>query len=142
MRTLPVTKSAGEYAVSTQAQEKFRATKKKWRESLEEVQNRSLQLADTPFKQKIDEIVKLGNDLVTKIDKMSQAEVTEWAEKIIKGEMAAVGRDMQKPIEVKTWEDFYEAIRQLMDTARLVLIYRSEKGRFGWEVSTDKEELS
>lgn len=29
-----------------------------------------------------------------------------------------------------------------MDTARLVLIYRSEKGRFGWEVSTDKEELS
>lgn len=141
-RSLLSTKSAGEYAVSTQAQEKFKAAKKTWGEFLDEVQQRGLRLVGTPFKQKIDAIGDLGSGLVTEIDKMSQAEVTQWAEKIIKGEMAAVGRDMQRPIDVKTWTDFHEAIRQLMDTARLVLIYRSEKGRFGWEVSTDKEELS
>lgn len=53
--------------------------------------------------QKIDAIVEFGKGLVAEIDRMSQAEVAEskWAEKIIKGEMTAVGRDMQKPIEVK-----------------------------------------
>lgn len=131
----------GDFAISTQAQERFKAAKKTWREFLREVQQKASSLRKSPYQQKIDEIINLGNNLVDEINKMSKAEVTEWAEKIIKGEMAAVGRDMQKPIKVRTWSDFYEAIRQLMDTARLVLIYRSEKGRFGWEVSTDKDEI-
>ena len=131
----------GNFAISTQAQERFKAAKKTWEEFLGEVRQKASSLRNSQYKQKIDEIINLGNNLVDEISKMSKAEVTEWAEKIIKGEMAAVGRDIQKPIEVKTWSDFYEAIRQLMDTARLVLIYRSEKGRFGWEVSTDKDEI-
>jgi len=130
---------AGEYAVSTQAQQEFEVAKKTWEEFLQEIQQG---IEDTPFEQKIRAIAELGKSLANEIDKMSQAEVTEWAQKIIKGKMAAVGKDMEKPIEVKTWTDFYEAIKQLMNTARLVLIYRSEKGRFGWEVSTDKEEFS
>jgi len=131
----------GNFAISTQAQERFKAAKKTWEEFLGEVQQKASSLRNSQYKQKIDEIINLGNNLVDEISKMSKAEVTEWAEKIIKGEMAAVGRDIQKPIEVKTWSDFYETIRQLMDTARLVLIYRSEEGRFGWEVSTDKDEI-
>lgn len=140
-QTSPLTKSVGEFAVSTQAQEKFKVAKKTWGGFLEEVKQQSLSLDDS-WQQRISPVLELANGLVSEIDKMSQAEVTEWAEKIIKGEMAAVGKDMRKPIEVNTWDDFYEAVKQLMDTARLVLIYRSEKGRFGWEVSTDKEEIS
>lgn len=140
MRILPMTRS-GEYAVSTQAQERFKVAKKTWNEFLTEVKQKSSRLLG-PQLEKIDAILKLGNDLVVEIDRMSQAEVTEWAEKIINGEMAAVGRDIQKSIEVKTWRDFYQAIEQLMNTARLVLIYRSKEGRFGFEVSTDKEDLS
>lgn len=139
--TLGSTRSLGEYAVSTQAQERFKAAKKKWEEFLPELQQYSQSLDDS-WQKKIHSILALGEDLVFEIDKMSSAEVTDLAEKIIRGEIAAVGRDIQNPIEVKTWKDFYEAVKQLMETARLVLIYRSKEGRFGWEVSTDKEEIS
>ena len=97
---------------------------------------------ESPRKEAISSLVNLGESLVAEIQRMSETEVTEWAEKTIRGEMAAVGKDMKRPIEVETWNDFYKAISQLMETAKLVLIYRSEKGRFGWEVSTYKEELS
>jgi len=131
----------GSFVISTQAQERFKVAKRTWKGFLGEIQREIGSLEDDSFKQRLGRIKELGEDLVTEIDRMSQSEVTEWAEKIIKGEMAAVGRDMQKPIEVKAWDDFYEAIRQLLNTARLVLVYRPEKGRFGWEVSTDEEEL-
>lgn len=90
----------GNFAISTQAQERFKAAKNMGRIS-GEVQQKASSLRNSQYKQKIDEIINLGNNLVDKISKMSKAEVIEWAEKIIKGEMAAVGRDIQKPIEVK-----------------------------------------
>ncbi|GIW62604.1 MAG: hypothetical protein KatS3mg090_0430 [Patescibacteria group bacterium] len=132
-------RNAGEFAISTQAQKIFKAAKKTWENFLTEVKGK---IAEQSENEPLTKILNLGKALASEIDRMSQAEVTEWAEKIIKGEIAAVGKDITEPIEVNTWRDFYEAIRQLMNTAKLVLIYRSEKERFGWEVSTDKDELS
>ncbi|MCX7996836.1 MAG: hypothetical protein N2691_03735 [Patescibacteria group bacterium] len=138
-RQLPI--RVGEYAVSTQAQERFKAAKESWRGFLEKINNLTgLSLSDQS-QQRVTNLINLGESLADEIEDMSRAEVTEWAEKIIRGEMAAVGRDMQRQVDVKTFDDFRYAINQLMDTAKLVLIYRTQARRFGWEVSTDKEEL-
>lgn len=134
-----VERGLGEFAISTQAQKRFEAAKKTWEQLLENIKEQSLSLDDS-WQQRLSSVLDLAKDLVNQINMISQTKVTELAKKIIEGRMAAVGRDISKPIKVETWGDFYNAVEQLMNTARLVLIYRSEKGKFGWEVSTDKKE--
>lgn len=128
----------GEYAISTQAQERFEAAKKMWENFLNKIASIVTGVSPSPDQNippVIADIVNLGKRLLAEIGRMSQGEVTEWAERIINGEMAAVGED----IEVETTV-LRKAVERLMRTPRLVLVYRTEKGRFGWEVSTDENE--
>src|SRR3989338_1112500 len=62
MRSLSMTKNAGDYAVSTQAQERFKAAKKTWGEFLDDTNRKSLRL-DTSTKQMIFPILELGKSL-------------------------------------------------------------------------------
>ncbi len=125
----------GEFGISTQAKEVFEAAEVDWRRFISDIKNWQDELD-------LREIISLGEEIAEELDKMSQGELTDWAIDIIEGRTAAVGKDIQESRLVRSWKDFFEAIRDLLNTSRLALIYRAEKRRFGFEVTTDRYEMN
>lgn len=124
----------GDFSVSTAAKESFKVGKIDWVEFLKNMRG----IATTPNTQEaINDAIKLGEKLLNELDEMSKGNIVDRALQIIRGEVAAVGKDVTSGTV-----RYYEAVRALFQTAVPVLHIDHENLRIGVTVTTREAALA
>jgi len=128
------TKGMGSYGISQEAQRHFVEKAIDWRSFLNELPEDLSVSGVNPDEYK--QMTSLGGRIFSELALMGHGNVTERALQIIKGEVAAVGKDITNPRAVETWRDFYSSLRELLQTPKIHLMINGETGRLGFTIGT------